>query len=120
MDALYCWWTCRLRLRLIVSQLKAAGIHHRDPLFPLITEMALLPDRLFRLLVAEVLVLGVCTATILWLRLSDEVAVQVLAGSTAQSRILVLNAAGGQRWVSCLPGKVCLEVFLKQTKGVVQ
>lgn len=110
------WWHCRRRLVCLDNKLKAAGLHHRDPVYALIREMALLPDRLLRCLALEVLILSCVAVGVLFLMLairkSDEF--QVYRGATSNSRIVVIDSAGGMRWVNCLPDRSCLEVFLEK------
>lgn len=51
------WWTCRQRLRHLEATLRAAGLQRRDPFYPLFREMVVLPDRLLRWLLAQLLIL---------------------------------------------------------------
>lgn len=107
------WWHCRRRLACLDNKLKAAGLHFRDPVYPLVREMAVLPDRLLRCLVIEVLILLVVVVGLLVIilatRKSDEFL--IYPGTTSNSRIVLLDAPGGMRWVNCLPDRSCLEVF---------
>ncbi len=52
------WWECRSRLRELEAELARAGVHRRDPMFPLIREMAAIPDRLLRLALLWLLING--------------------------------------------------------------
>lgn len=110
------WWHCRRRLACLDHKLKAAGLHHRDPVYPLFREVVVLPDRLLRCLFLEVLILLLVALGLLFLMLatrkSDEF--QVYHGATSNSRIVVIDAPGGMRWVNCLPDRSCLEVFLEK------
>lgn len=114
MSVLQDWWSCQARIRQLEAELKRAGVHQRDPMYPLIREMAAIPDRLFRLALS--LLLGLF-ALALWIEggLGDGrvTGVSVLPGTTAHSRIYIFDAPGGSRWMPCLqiPGKQCLEVF---------
>jgi hypothetical protein len=38
------WWYCRGRIRELEAELVRAGVHQTDPMYPLIREMAVLPD----------------------------------------------------------------------------
>lgn len=113
------WWHCRRRLACLDNKLKAAGLHHRDPVYPLLREIVLLPDRLMCWLVLQVLILLFVAIGLLFLMLairnSDEF--QVYRGATSNSRIVVIDAPGGMRWVNCLPDRSCLEVFLEKNRS---
>jgi len=114
MSVLQGWWSCRSRIRQLEAELKRAGVHQRDPMYPLIREMAAIPDRLFRLALSLLLGLFVLA---LWVQFGQGdgsvTGLSVLPGTTARSRIYVFDAPGGSRWITCtqIPSKQCLEVF---------
>ena len=110
------WWACRQRLLGLDANFRAAGLQRRDPFYPLFREMAVLPDRLLRWLIVQVLILLVVViGPLVWH--SDSYPIfQRFAGTTRDSQIVVINAPGGLRWVNCLPGKYCLEVFIQPVR----
>lgn len=111
------WWTCRQRFSRLDAKLKAAGLHHRDPVYALIREMAVLPDRLLRWLLVQFLILLVVAISLLaWANYGNNEIV-VVPGTTAGSRIVIINAPGGMRWVTCMPARSCLEVFLEHSRS---
>lgn len=111
------WWACRQRFARLDAKLKAAGLHHRDPVHPLIREMAVLPDRLLRWLVIQLLLLLlVAIGLLVWANYGNNEIV-VVPGTTAGSRIVIINAPGGMRWVTCLPARSCLEIFVEKIRS---
>ena len=121
MSVLRDWWYCRGRIRELEAELVRAGVHQTDPMYPLIREMATLPDRLIR----WVLMLLICITSggvlVVMGRGGEGIdGLIVLPGSTKTSLVYVISAPGGSRWVACSPspGKICLEVFTQlATKG---
>ena len=115
MSSLYNWWLCRARIRQLESELKRAGVHQRDPMYGLIREMAMIPDRLFRLVLLLVMT-GVMGFVLWWLwgqKDTEILDLSVLPGSSSRSRIIIFNAPGGSRWIPCGQAHEmqCLEVF---------
>jgi hypothetical protein len=122
MSVLRDWWYCRGRIRELEAELVRAGVHQTDPMYPLIREMAVLPDRLIRW-VLMLLLICITSGGVLAMMGRGEEGVDgliVLPGSTKTSLVYVISAPGGSRWVACSPspGKICLEVFTQlATKG---
>lgn len=102
------WWHCRQRLGLVVHQLVRAGLHRHDPMFPLIREIALVPDRMLRLLLAimGVVVLAVLAIALPITLLSSADHVTVYRQSSGD--LLLIHAPSGTRSVPCPPEFFCL------------
>ncbi len=111
------WWHCRRRLRALDTELRAAGLQRRDPFYLLLREMVLLPDRLLLWLVAQLLIVLLVVSGLLLGASDSRSEVHLFPGTTADSRIVVLDAPGGLRWVNCQPGKSCLEIFLQPQRN---
>jgi hypothetical protein len=120
MSVLHDWWHCRGRIRELEAELVRAGVHRRDPMYPLIREMAALPDRLMRWVLILLLICFTTGVVVAMLGRGGEGVdgVIVLPGSTSTSQVYVISAPGGSRWVPCppSPGKICLEVFNHPTQ----
>lgn len=115
MDVFRGWWACRRRIRSMEAALARAGVQRSDPMYPLIKEMALIPDRLLRV---GIILLSLLVAAIAvgWLGRGEATAIPgltVLPGNTPRSTIYVFQAAGGSRWLPCpqFEKRHCLEVF---------
>jgi hypothetical protein len=84
-------------------------------MYPLIREMAALPDRLMRWVLILLLICITTGVVVAMLGRGGEGVdgVIVLPGSTSTSQVYVISAPKGSRWVACppSPGKICLEVF---------
>lgn len=102
------WWHCRQRLDLVVHQLTRAGLHRQDPVFPLIREIALVPDRMLRLLLAivGVVALAVLAIVLSITLLSSSDHVSVYRQPTGD--LLLIHAPSGTRSVPCPPEFFCL------------
>lgn len=111
------WWHCRRRLYALDAELRAAGLQRRDPFYLLLREMVVLPDRLLRWLVAQLLILLLVVTGLLLGNSDSQTEFHVFPGTTADSRIVVIDAPGGLRWVNCQPGKNCLEIFLQPQRN---
>lgn len=115
MDVFWGWWDCRRRIRSMEAALVRAGVHRSDPMYPLIKEMATIPDRLLRV---GIILLGLFVAAIAvgLIGRGDATAIpglSVLPGNSPRSTIFVFSAAGGSRWLPCpqFEKRQCLEVF---------
>ncbi len=115
MDVFRGWWACRRRIRSMEAALARAGVQRSDPMYPLIKEMALIPDRLLRV---GIILLGLLVAAMAVGSLGRGGAtavpgVSVLPGNSPRSTIFVFSAAGGSRWLPCpqFEKRQCLEVF---------
>lgn len=115
MSVLRDWWYCRGRIRELEAELVRAGVHQTDPMYPLIREMAVLPDRLIRWVLILMLICITSGGVLATIGRGGEGidGLMVLPGSTKNSVVYVISAPGGSRWVPCppSPGKMCLEVF---------
>ena len=122
MTVLRDWWYCRGRIRALEAELVRAGVHQTDSMYPLIREMATLPDRLIRWVLMLLLICMTSGGVLAMMGRGGEGGdgLIVLPGSTKSSLVYVISASGGSRWVACppSPGKICLEVFTQlATKG---
>jgi hypothetical protein len=119
MSAFRDWWYCRGRIRALEAELVRAGVHRTDPMYPLIREMATLPDRLIRWVLMLLLVCITSGGVLAMMSRGGEGidGLIVLPGSTKTSVVYVISAPNGSRWVPCppSPGKICLEVFTQST-----
>lgn len=109
------WWECRRRIRSMEAALARAGVQRSDPMYPLIKEMATIPDRLLRVGII-LLSLLVAAMAVGWLWRGNATAVpgvSVLPGNSPRSTIFVFSAAAGSRWLPCpqFEKRHCLEVF---------
>ena len=119
MDVFWGWWACRRRIRSMEAALARAGVQRSDPMYPLIKEMATIPDRLLRVGII-LLSLLVAAMAVGWLGRADATAtpgLTVLPGNSPRSTIFVFSAAGGSRWLPCpqFEKRHCLEVFSQPT-----
>lgn len=115
MNVFWGWWECRHRIRDMEAALARAGVQRSDPMYPLVKEMAMIPDRLLRV---GIILLGLLVAAIAvgWLWRGEATAIpglSVLPGNSPRSTIFVFSAAGGSRWLACpqFEKRQCLEVF---------
>lgn len=111
------WRHCSARLKTLDRELQQAGLQQRDPMYPLIREMALLPDRLSRLLwglvilIALLLVMGWSVS-----RLAEAVMQQHyplplrVEDGPDDSRLVVIPKGAPTEWTNCSPGYYCLRV----------
>lgn len=102
------WWHCRSRIDRVVTKLRQAGVHRQDPMFPLIQELSLVPDRLLRVLVAIVLCCALVIGSVFGVVAALSYRNHVTVYSRPQGDLLMIHSPIGTRSVSCPPEFVCL------------
>lgn len=107
-DHVRAWWTCRHQIERVVTKLRQAGVHRQDPMFPLIKELSLVPDRMLRVLLAIVLCSCLIISSVFGLVAFLSYRSHVTVYSKPQGDLLLIDSPVGTKSVPCPPEFFCL------------
>lgn len=102
------WWTCRHQIERVVTKLRQAGVHRQDPMFPLIQELSVVPDRILRVLIAIMLCSGIVIGSVVGVIAIVSYRSHVTVFSKPQGDLLLIDSPVGTKSVPCPPEYLCL------------